>query len=458
MTGGFFIALRLMRRILIQSFPNREIRATVVREPGSVRKTHESNDETEEMSESGSTPTCHSRKTREVPTDSQSQKSSDQGKRPGHGGLPRYQKFSTYARRQILRAGGALERTHPHHECLFLTLTHPGSTKVSMEVLARYSAKAVKMVHDWIGNHVSTKLSIYTWEWQQRGALHLHYVFHCPNREKGEWIRQQLKGEWIKILDAICKASGVDLYRKNEGFTWANNKDIVRVDAQWCEKSLAAYLSKYVSKAAKDNYKMPQNAFCPSRWYGVSRPLLQLLKEMSFKMSLMSLTEMNGWSAYEECLSVLQSWSIKCYEYRHKVGDGRTVVAYCNTNEQESIWTTLMNQLNINPDSCSSTEKTLRRLAQNGVLVMRKHKVWHDSFTQFCKDTYIYKVMQLPSFKDISRHDLTFLLDMLAYSFRYTQRTRFDLPGECKLWYAQTKEALSTAPPEDKEWIGALKV
>lgn len=447
-----------MRRILIQSYPNREIRVTTVRQQLSQGKTHETHGENSPEAISGNSDTCHSLKTRELPTDSQLETPPDTSPRPGHGGLPRHQKFSLYGRRQILRAGGALEQRHGHEDCLFLTLTHPGSTKVSFEALARYSGKAVQMFHEWIKNHIPSKLSLYTWEWQKRGALHLHYVVYCPDREKGEWIIKNLKRQWIRILDAICLASGVDLYRKHEGFSWASNKEVIRVDAQWCEQSIAAYLSKYVSKAGKDNKMMPQNAFCPSRWYGVSRPLLQLLREMTFSVTLDWMRSKDAWSTYEDCLSILQSWSIKCYDYRHKVGDGRTAVAYCNTNEQESIWTTMLESMNINQDSLSNTEQTLRRLAKNGVLIMRKHKTWHDSFCQFCKNTHIYKISQLPSYKDISRFDLTFLLDMLAYSFRYTQKTRFDLPGECKLWYAQTKQALDSAPPEDAEWIGALRM
>lgn len=456
--GGFCLGVRLMRRILIQSYPNREIRVTTVREQVSRGKTNESHDETEGMTSSPSPPTCHSLKTLKGSENTQQKGLLQIDGEPGWGGLPRFQRFSTYARRQILRAGGALERSHPHQECLFLTLTLPGSTKVSFEAMARYSAMAVQRLKSWIGWRIKSNLSIYTWEWQKRGALHLHYVVHCADKEIGEYIRSHLKEQWIRILDSISEASGVDMYRKHAGFSWVNDKDSIRVDAQWCEKSVAAYLSKYVSKPKGEGEFRKTFFYCPSRWYGVSRPLLQLLREMTFKCTFDNLNSSEAWGRYEDCLSLLQAWALKCYDYKHKVGDGRTTVAYCNTNEQDSIWNDVMNLNRPNPDSSMNTELKLKRLARNGTSLMMKHPTWLASFTQFCASTHIYKVMKLPSYKDITRNDLLFLVDMLAYSFRYTQRTRFELPGACKLWYSQTSEVITSAPENDKEWIGALKL
>lgn len=447
-----------MRRILIQSYPNREIRVTTVRQQVSQRETNETHRRVKEILNREDPPYLSFAQNSPTPTEHQSQLLSGKKNKPGYGGLPRFQKFSRYGRNQILRAGGALQKKVGKEKCLFLTLTHPGSTKVSMEVLASYSGMAVKMFQSWLSNHIPSKMSIYTWEWQKRGALHLHFVLACEDREKGEWIRSQLKAEWIRILDKICIESGKDLYAKNMGFSWANNKEVVKVDAQWCEHDVAGYLSKYVSKATQNNKILSHKHFCPSRWYGVSRPLLQALREMTFSISLDSMRDHESWSGYEDCLSVLQQWSIKCYEYSHKVGDGKTIVAYVNDNERDSIWETIMNQLVTPQDSVSNTESNLRRLARNGCILIRKHKTWFDTYMQFYGTSRCNTLLRLPSYRDISRNDLIFLLDALAYSFRYTQRTRFELPGACQLWYSQTAQSLRDAPIEDSEWIGALKL
>lgn len=447
-----------MRRILIQSYPNREVRVTTVRQQVSQRKNDETQNKTGDRQNLGDSPNLSFAQNSLRPTESQSQPLPGKNKLPGFGGSTRYQKFSRYGRNQILRAGGALQKKVGKEKCLFLTLTHPGSTKVSMEALSKYSGMAVKLFQGWLSRHITNKLSIYTWEWQKRGALHLHFVVACEDIDRGEWIKANLKSEWIRILDRIAEESGVDVYAKNMGFSWVNNKQIVRVDAQWCEKDVAAYLSKYVSKATANNKILTDRHFCPSRWYGVSRPLLQALREMTFSISLDSMRERDAWEGYEDCLSVLQQWSNKCYEYSHKVGDGKTIVAYVNDNERESIWETMMTQLITAPDSASNTEMTLRRLARNGSILIKKHKTWFDTYTQFYGTSRCNMLLNLPSYRDISRNDLIFLLDALTYTFRYTQRTRYELPGACQLWYSQIANCLRDAPSDDLNWIGAFVV
>ena len=447
-----------MKHVLISSYPNREIRVTIVRSQIGKKETYSDTAEEIISDERGSTPHLSFAQNSPTATERPSQSREEPRQAPGHGGLPRHQRFSVYGRRTILHAGGALERTHGHKDCLFLTVTHPGSTVESFRAIAEYSAYAVQGLQRWLSNHIPNKLSIYTWEWQKRGALHLHMVLHVLDRERGEWIRANLKTEWIRILDSISDKSGVDVYRKNQGFSWVKDKSVVRVDAQWCEKSVAAYLSKYVSKATESNKRMPRNAFYPSRWYGVSRPLLQLTRELTFKVSLDSLRDRDGWDSYEDCLSLLQSYSLKCYEYSHKVGDGKTIVSYVNNNEQDSIWMSIMDLILTNPDSLSNTEKNLRRLARNGSILIRKHKVWLETFMHFYGNSRCCTLLNSPSCKDISRNDLIFLVDALGYSFRYTQRTRYELPGACQLWYSQMRDCLKAASSEDKEWIGALEL
>ena len=447
-----------MRRLLIQAYPNREMRVTIVRQQVSQSKTWETQIEKCKQAIADFSSHLSFAQNSLRPTESQSQLPSEKNNAPGYGGQTRFQKFSLYGRRQILRAGGALQRKVGKEQCLFLTLTHPGSTVESFRAIAHYSGMAVKLFQGWLSRHIPNKLSIYTWEWQSRGALHLHMVVACEDRDKGEWIRENLQSEWIRILDRIAEESKVNVWAKNKGFSWSSNKQIVRVDAQWCEKDVAGYLSKYVSKATAANKRLTRRNFCPSRWYGVSRPLLQLTREMTFAVSLDSLRDSEGWEGYEDSLSVLQQWALKCYEYSHRVGDGRTIVSYVNENEQDSIWTSIMDNLINPPDSLSNTEKDLRRLLRNGCILLRKHKVWFATFMHFYGNSRCSTLLNLPSFKDISRGDLIFLTDALAYSFRYTQRTRYELPGACQLWYSQTANCLKHAPSEDLEWIGALQL
>lgn len=440
----------------VEAFPNREVRVTLVRSQVAKPFSYETHNETDQEVDHPSSPTCHSLKTLQPATERHSKDSQGQGLKAGYGGLPRFQVFSTYGRRQLLRAGGALDRYAPSSDCLFLTLTLPGSTRQAIEALARYSSHAVKMLKSWLSNYIPSNMSMYTWEWQRRGALHLHYVVHCPDKERGEWIKANLQRQWIRILDSICEASKIDLYRKTSGFSWASNKEITRTDAQWCEKSVAAYLSKYVSKAAKNNKTMNRNTLCPARWYGVSRPLLKLTRELTWSVSLDSIRDREALSDYENILSVLQSFSIKCYEYKHVVGDGKTIVAYVHDNEKETIWNSIMTNIPTPPDSSASIGETLRAVAQQGIYAMKKSKPWLSTFKQFCQNSRPAHLISSPLCKDITANDLMYVLDMLLYTYRYTERTRCDLNGSSKLWYSKVMSTLEAAESSGVSWVSPL--
>lgn len=443
--GGFVLGGLLLRNIKAEQYPNREIRVTITRDRAPTKFSYESESDRLFRVENQTALTCHSVKTlqggeKRYPVGTLKL----QGK-PGYGGLPRLQKFSTYARRQLLRAGGALETVASYKDCLFLTVTLPGSTDESMEALARYSAFAVQRLKNWIGYRISNNLSLYTWELQKRGALHLHYVVHCPNRVAGEYIRTNLKAEWIRILDAIAAQSGVDVYRKGKGFTWQDSKDVVRVDAQWCEKSVAAYLSKYVSKPNKYIRTTGRVSFCPSRWSGVSRPLLAKLRELTKVIQVSSVGDMDGWAMYENCLSVLHSGAVKCYEYRHEFGDGKTIVSYSENNDLDSIWTHLMNELPTLQDSSVNIKENFLRIAREGVSLMMKSKPWFEIFKQFCLNSPPAQIIKSPIRRDIMARDLTYLLDMLGYTYRYLERTRGVKLGTHRRWYARFLEASALA-------------
>jgi hypothetical protein len=440
-----------MRMLSLESYPNREIRVTLCREPSA--KPLKENLEYCDIS-----PTCHSLKTLNTPTKPHREGREREGLPPGYGGVTRYQKFSLYGRRTLLRAGGALEDEHPYHECLFLTLTHPGSTRESMQALASYSAYAVQHLKAWLGRRIKANLSMYTWEWQRRGALHLHYVVHSPDEQVRQYIQTHLKEQWLRILDAIARESKVDIYRKHSGFSWASNKDVVRVDCQVCEKSVAAYLSKYISKATDNIKRMPKNAFCPSRWYGVSRPLLALLREKTVKITLSSLREAEAWENYEDCLSVLKSFAIKCYQYKHTVGSGKSIVSYVLLQERKSIWNAIMSAVKNTPDSSMNSEQKLRALVQQGVYAMKRSPTWYATFKQFCANSRPAHLISSPLSQDISRADLAFLVDMLTYTYRYTERTRFALNGSARLWYSSMKSFLSTESSKGDEWFSSIKL
>lgn len=254
--------------------------------------------------------------------------------KPGHGGESNVSGFTLYGRRQLLRAGGALdESVDSPEDCLFLTGTLPGSTYEAKRAIANWSAYAVNLVQSWISKRVPQKLTLYVWEFQKRGALHLHYAVACPDKKAAEYICTNWRAQWQRVIDSIGLKAGVDMWRKNANFTHAHDKSVLQADAQRCRKSIANYLAKYVSKS-QQQYKDNHWAKCkPSRYWGVSRPLNAILKSMSTKMEI-TLSNRREWEAnYQDCLYVMQSYAKVSHTYGDKFNNAKVCVGYANPGE-----------------------------------------------------------------------------------------------------------------------------
>lgn len=247
----------------------------------------------------------------------------------GYGGRCRETKFGTNAKRTLLRVGGAIDKFDeiPEHG-IFLTGTLPGSTPEAMQAIADWSAYIVHRLKAWIAKYVPSKFDFYVWERQRRGALHLHYYLYVPDPTISQFLQAGFKAQWIRLLENVCIKSGVDLFAKSEVFTHRGNDDIVQAYAQPVQKSVAAYLAKYCSKSASNSDSNSDSSYYPTRWWGASRPLLALLREMTHSTELLFASYPRARSKYEELNSLLERHSVKGYRYGDKVGFGLNHVFY----------------------------------------------------------------------------------------------------------------------------------
>lgn len=261
----------------------------------------------------------------------------------GYGSLPsKPTVFGLNAKRSLIRSGGALEKTAPTEETLFLTGTLPGSTEDSFRAIACYSAYIVNSLKAWIANYVPQKLDFYCWEYQKRGALHLHYAVWVPSDESRNHIIAAFHGWWVQILHRVGDMASVDMFRKNETHTWLTDTSKVRAVAEVCRKSVARYLAKYLSKSASPT-RGSARAFSPSRWWGVSRPLKALTDSMT---SVCEVIE-SGYHAvrgvWEKIKQICDSSESVSHSYRHKVGEGSTLVLFTKEQpEREQLWLELV--------------------------------------------------------------------------------------------------------------------
>ena len=247
----------------------------------------------------------------------------------GYGLLPeKPTTFGASARRKIMRAGGALEKSiSDPNECLFLTATLPGSTEESFRAIAEYSGYIVNSLKSWIANHIKAKLDFYVWEYQKRGALHLHYCVHAEDENARNHIQRGFKDWWIAILHRVGEKTLTDLFRKNHKYTHLSDTSKVRAVAEICRKSPARYLAKYLSKSAS-KLKGRARFFTPSRWWGTSRPLKKLLDDLTQTIEIIDGSYFGCIKKLQEVKAAFESCEGRYHHIPHKYGLGETLLVY----------------------------------------------------------------------------------------------------------------------------------
>lgn len=378
-----------MFAVKLQTFPNRETRATLYQVSTRARKADTGADQDKDE-KSLHSPKCVPQGF-EVPTASLDITSELRDyhpepvsrQRPGFGGDPKPTKFGNNARRTLLRAGGALELLHGGAKrVLFLTGTLPGSTDTAMDAIARYSSYVVDRLKTWLHDNGGTSYSMYVWERQKRGALHLHYAVYIEPGQDGRRIYHGFKGYWYKLLCAVSTKSGVDLFAKKRGGTWKNNPKVVQAKAVWCDRSVAAYLSKYLGKRVNcigEGGWAP--TYYPVRWWGVSRPLLAKLREVSTERIFYSMSRRDAECFYTDISAWMENTSDKCYSYTHRYTGSAVTVAYNTLNTGEQIWH-LMRTTRMSMRDYSDFSNNMESISTQLLGIARRYYLTPKTFSQ----------------------------------------------------------------------------
>jgi hypothetical protein len=260
----------------------------------------------------------------------------------GYGTMGKRTVFGLAARRTILRAGGALDRTDPEPgNYVFLTGTIPGDTHCAFAAMAAYSTWVVHRLSKWLNYHAKKGHWFYAWELQKRGALHIHWCVHIPDKDRRDYVLGSFKKFWSDLLDDLSVLAGVDMWDTGRGYSHASNKAVLQADAEVCRKSVAVYVSGYASDSG-DKHKYDKNCpYYPSRWWGMARCTTKLLKELTEEVVV---EHTNYRAANQEILrhreKALESTPL-VNTYPHSVGPGRTVVSYHPDDRGEALWKTL---------------------------------------------------------------------------------------------------------------------
>lgn len=199
-------------------------------------------------------------------------------------------------KRRVIRLGGALDSFAEHHNLarVFITLTCPGSTKKAVESFSAWSGYLLNALHSWVSAKVRRSgflhgiARLHSWELQKRGAEHLHAAYAVPLSVLLS-IQRELQSWFHLVLLRISSKASTDIFeRKDGGGSWKDKPQVLQVRAEKVEKSVGAYLSKYLSKGIQgpgqgfSGTKNPR----PARLWGASRVLKGYLSRITMSRSL----------------------------------------------------------------------------------------------------------------------------------------------------------------------------
>ncbi|MBY0358285.1 MAG: helitron helicase-like domain-containing protein [Candidatus Obscuribacterales bacterium] len=188
--------------------------------------------------------------------------------------------FTYEAQNMLKKAAIALEKLGKEN-ILIVTLTHPGSTRKALSLLEQESDSVVNKFNEYLRRNLEKPEYMWVYEYQKRGALHLHYAIYIPPSSGYEvltrFTQEAIQNRWFGILQDLSKKSGVDIFERIDGVVPLQcDPSIVRVEVERCYSSVQKYFSK-------SNSKMPYRhsdgtVSAPKCWSRISKSLRKRLR------------------------------------------------------------------------------------------------------------------------------------------------------------------------------------
>jgi len=251
--------------------------------------------------------------------------------------LSKPKEFGSDAGQKILESGAMIDRLcgdRPEFaHCTTLTL--PSSCKAAYRCLASYSGYCVNRLFQYLRRHYGDmNYYFFVWEYQRRGALHLHICHYHPDLSEGMLIGNKLIDLWHIILCDISENSGIDMFLSGKG-DYCTIRRLHQHHTQPMQKSCGRYFAKYAKKSAKSGKKYYvrhfSKIFPPTRFWGRSRALKKMCDENSYEFSSYSIPSVSR-EKFDEMESILLEEEIilfKEYQWRIEV-DVKTEVSRNN--------------------------------------------------------------------------------------------------------------------------------
>ena len=198
------------------------------------------------------------------------------GQKPGFGHLARETRFGARGR-DTIREFGAVSDELFGNSAVFLTMTLPGTGDAQYKALAQWSSYVVQRITQWWRDNATDCQYAWVWEWQKRGALHLHAVVSSADGRGLDSIRLNWWKECHRVLQDVSEKSGINLFENTKTGINHQNSSHCQFDAQYVQKSAARYLAKYLGKRKEPGQSV--SFYAPARWWSVSSNALAEIKK-----------------------------------------------------------------------------------------------------------------------------------------------------------------------------------
>ena len=175
---------------------------------------------------------------------------------------------------------------------VFCTGTLPSVSGVASYTVMAYSS--------WIANRIrqylrDTFLDEYTtvnvWENTKAGRPHFHMAVMSNDHAGLLRILANWHDWWFSVLRDLTRQTGVNLFERfvsvsddRSLMSWFPLGDATQADAQIVEKDVARYLSKYVSKGARN--EATSSFYHPASWWGVDNKTRREAKSERIRLSI----------------------------------------------------------------------------------------------------------------------------------------------------------------------------
>lgn len=200
-------------------------------------------------------------------------------------------------KRLVSNASKILEYKYKRQNIGFCTLTLPNLTTKQLKILNQKWADVVERYFKELSRYTERKTKrpleyVAVFEIQEKrfkktgkSYPHIHYVYPCRLRKKGDWIVSANKKReiWGRILTNFFILHGCKL-KKSEDFK-------ASVDCQIVKKSVGGYLCKYLTKGGKLLEEIQKTNALPKQWWTASKAMKEAYRDSIVRLDFEQVAE-----------------------------------------------------------------------------------------------------------------------------------------------------------------------